>query len=110
MSSISAFKDKLSSSRFDRGAEYAATSIVDARAPVRFVENESSRALAIWVRHPVRTGIGAAVSAVTSGDRNCRSARDPAVIQGLKRLDTKILVQYKRATFALLCTRDEGEQ
>jgi hypothetical protein len=110
MSSISAFKDKRSVSRFERRAEYSATSIVDARAPVRFVAGECSRALRIWVRHPVRTGIGAAVSAVTAGDQNSGSARDPAVIQGLNRLDTKILVQYKRATFALRCTRDEGEQ
>ena len=62
------------------------------------------------VRHRVSTRIVDGVSAVTAGDQKSGSARNPAVIQGLNVLDTNFLVQYKRATFAPSCTRDEGEQ
>ena len=62
------------------------------------------------VRHLLRIGLGEPVWAVTSSDQKSGSARQTAVIQGLNVLDTYFLVQYKRATFAPLCTRDEGEQ
>ena len=62
------------------------------------------------VRHLLRIGLVEPDSAVTSSDQKSGSARQTAVIQGLNVLDTYFLVQYKRATFCALCTRDEGEQ